>query len=369
MPANQPPFRADHVGSLLRPPALKNARAQRAEGKIGAAELTAVEDREITRVIAKQEEIGLKAVTDGEFRRAAWQWDFLAGLEGVKSEVMQSGIAFQGATTAPTVIKTVGKLGFGKHPMLDHFAFVKAKTHVTPKMCIPSPTHVAGVTRDWRGVVDRAVYPALEPLFADLAAAYRAALKAFADAGCTYLQIDDCNFAFLCDPKVQETLRSRGDDPQQMLRLFARLVADSLTGRPKGMTVMMHSCRGNFRSTWLTEGSWEAVADTLFNTVPVDGFFLEYESARAGGFEPLRFMPKGRAVVLGLISSKLAPLEPKDVVKRRIEEATRYVDADRLHLSPQCGFASTQDGNQLTEDDQWRKLAHVVAIAREVWGG
>ncbi len=369
MPTNQPPFRADHVGSFLRPPAIKEARTRRAEGKIGAAELAAVEDKEIARIIAKQEEIGLKAVTDGEFRRAAWQWDFLGGLEGVQAIVAQAGIAFQGATTAPTVIKTTGKLGFGKHPMLDHFAFVKAHTSVTPKMCIPSPTHIAGVTRDWRGVVDRSVYPELEPLFADLAAAYRTALRAFADAGCTYLQIDDCNFAFLCDPKVQETLRARGDDPQAMLRAFARLVADSLVGRPRGMTVTMHSCRGNFRSTWLTEGSWEAVADTLFNTVPVDGFFLEYESARAGGFEPLRFMPKGRSVVLGLISSKLAALEPKDVIKRRIDEATRYVDGDRLHLSPQCGFASTQEGNELTEDQQWRKLAHVVEIAREVWGG
>ncbi|HUK60449.1 MAG TPA: 5-methyltetrahydropteroyltriglutamate--homocysteine S-methyltransferase [Stellaceae bacterium] len=369
MPVKEPPFRAEHVGSLLRPAVLKEARQRRAEGKIDAAALAAVEDKEIARIITKQEEIGLKAVTDGEFRRTSWHWDFLGGLEGVRSELAQTGVGFQGATTPPTLLRTVGKLGFGKHPMLEHFAYVKGHTRVTPKMCIPSPTHLAGVTRDWRTVVERAAYDGLEPLFADLAAAYRAALRAFADAGCTYLQIDDCNFAFLCDPKMQETLRSRGDDPQAMLRAFARLCADSLRDRPKGMTVMMHSCRGNFRSTWLTEGSWEAVADTFFNTVPVDGFFLEYESARAGGLEPLRFLPKDRVIVLGLISSKLAPLEPKDAIKRRIEEATHYVDGDRLRLSPQCGFASTQEGNQLTEDEQWRKLAHVVEIAREVWGG
>jgi 5-methyltetrahydropteroyltriglutamate--homocysteine methyltransferase len=228
---------------------------------------------------------------------------------------------------------------------------------------------MAGVTRDWRTVVDRKIYPELQPLFDDLAAAYRKAYRAFADAGCTYLQLDDCNFAFLCDPAVQERLTRQGDDPQAMLRMYARMIAQSLEDRPPGMTIMMHSCRGNFRSTWLTEGGWEAVADVLFNMVPVDGFFLEYESARAGGFEPLRFMPKSRAVVLGLISSKLAVLEPKDVLKRRIEEATRYVALDRLHLSPQCGFASTQEGNELTEDQQWRKLAFTVEVANEVWGG
>ena len=369
MPTAKPPFRADHVGSLLRPTEIKAAREARAEGKITAAELTAVEDRAIERIIARQEAIGLQVVTDGEFRRAAWQWDFLAGLEGVALGTAASGVAFKGAETRPTSISVVGKVAHRRHPMLDHFAFVKAKTRVTPKMCIPSPTHLASTTRDWRSVVDRAVYSGLEPLFVDLAVAYQETIRSFAAAGCTYLQLDDCNFAFLCDPAVQQKLRQQGDDPDAMLRAYVQLVAQSLVGRPAGMTITMHSCRGNFRSTWLTEGSWEAVAETVFNQIPVDGFFLEYDSDRAGGFEPLRFMPRDKAVVLGLVSTKIAALEAKDVIKRRIDEATRFVDLDRLHLSPQCGFASTEEGNALSEDEQWRKLAAVVEIAHDVWGG
>jgi methionine synthase II (cobalamin-independent) len=369
MPNNAPPFRADHVGSLLRPVEIKEARARCAEGKIDAAALTAIENAAVKRAIARQEEVGLKLVTDGEYRRASWHWDFLGGLTGVTSTTAGTGINFKGATTAPTLIKVTGKIGFDGHPMLEHFAFVKRNTRVTPKMCIPSPTHIAGVTRDWRGVVDRAIYPELAPLFHDMGLAYQKAIRAFADAGCTYLQLDDCNFAFLCDPVVQQRMKQQGDDPQALLRLYADMVAHALAGRPAGMTITMHSCRGNFRSTWLSEGGWEAVAEVVFNTVPVDGFFLEYDSERAGGFEPLRFMPKTRAVVLGLVSSKLAPLEPRDAIKRRIDEATRYVALDRLHLSPQCGFASTQEGNELTEDEQWKKLALVVSIASEIWGG
>jgi len=367
MPADAPPFRADHVGSLLRPAEIKAAREHRSAGTLGAAELAAVEDAAVRRAIARQQEIGLKAVTDGELRRAAWHWDFLGGLIGAETGTADSGFRFHGATTPPTVIKVVGKLDFGDHPMLAHFGFVQRAARVTAKMCIPSPTHLVGVSRDWRTVVDRSVYPELAPLFHDLALAYRKAIRAFADAGCRYLQLDDCNFAFLCDPAVRQRLADRGDDPQAMLRAYAQLVAAALAERPAGMTITMHSCRGNFRSTWLSEGSWEAVAEVVFNTVPVDGFFLEYDSERAGGFEPLRFMPKERKVVLGLISSKLAPLEPKDQIKRRIDEASRHVDLARLHLSPQCGFASTQEGNLLSEDEQWRKLAHVVEIAGEVW--
>jgi 5-methyltetrahydropteroyltriglutamate--homocysteine methyltransferase len=367
MPTNAPPFRADHVGSLLRPAEVKDARARQAEGKLDEAGLAAIEDVAIKRMIARQEEVGLEAVTDGELRRSSWHWDFLGGLEGVARTEAAAGVQFKGMLTRPTGLKVVGKVGFGRHPMLDHFAFVKRTARVTAKMCIPSPTHMAGTTRDWRTIVGRDVYPGLEPLFADLALTYQKALAAFAAAGCSYLQIDDCNFAFLCDPVVQQKLRGQGDDPDWTLRAFARLLADSLAHRPPGMAITMHSCRGNFRSTWLSEGSWEAVADILFNTVPVDGFFLEYESERAGGLEPLRFMPKNKSVVLGLVSSKLAALEPKDALKRRIDEATRYVDLDRLHLSPQCGFASTEEGNELSEDQQWRKLAHVVEIAREVW--
>jgi methionine synthase II (cobalamin-independent) len=367
MPSHTPPFRADHVGSLLRPAEIKKARASNAAGKLGWAELAAVEDAAIKRVIARQQDIGLPSVTDGEFRRAAWHWDFLGGFEGVESGVASSGAHFKGATTPPTVIRIVGKVDFGRHPMLDHFTFVQRNARATAKMCIPSPTHFVGVMRNWRDVVDRTVYPELDPLFPDLARAYRKAIRAFADIGCRYLQLDDCNFAFLCDPAVRQRLAQQGDDPQAMLRAYAAVVADALAERPPDMTITMHSCRGNFRSTWLTEGSWEGVAEVLFNTVPVDGFFLEYESERAGGFEPLRFMPKGRNVVLGLVSSKLAALEPKDAIKRRIDEATRYVDLDRLHLSPQCGFASTQEGNVMSEDAQWAKLAHVVATAGEVW--
>ena len=367
MPTNAPPFWADHVGSLLRPAEIKEARARNAEGKLGKAELAGIEDAAIKRIVARQEDIGLEAVTDGEFRRAAWHWDFLGGFDGVETAVASSGAHFKGATTPPTVIRIVGRVGFSRHPMLDHFTFVKRNTNAVAKMCIPSPTHFAGVTRDWRNVVDRKVYPELAPLFGDLAVAYRQAIRAFADLGCRYLQLDDCNFAFLCDPTVRQRLQAQGDDPAAMLHAYAELVAGALAQRPSGMTITMHSCRGNFRSTWLTKGSWEAVAEVLFNTVPVDGFSLEYESERAGGFEPLRFMPKERKVVLGLISSKLAALEPKDAIKRRIEEATRYVDLDRLHLSPQCGFASTEEGNVMSEDEQWRKLAHVVGLAGEVW--
>lgn len=366
MSSETPPFRSDHVGSLLRPQGLKIARAQFAEGKITAQELVRVEDEAIKRVIARQEAVGLRAVTDGELRRSAWHWDFLGGLDGVERAGL-SGVQFKGKTTQSTGIKVVGKILYGRHPMLDHFTFVKRNTSRLAKMCIPSPTHVAGVSRDWRTVIDRKVYPELEGLFADLAVAYRKALRAFADAGCTYLQIDDCNFAFLCDEAMKQKLRKQGDDPDWLLRKFAQLVADSFVDRPAGLTVTMHSCRGNFRSTWLAQGGWEPVADILFNTVPVDAFFLEYESDRAGGFEPLRFMPKDKGVVLGLVSSKVGPLESKDTIKRRIDEAARYVDMDRLHLSPQCGFASTEEGNELTEDDQWRKLAHVVEIVHEVW--
>jgi 5-methyltetrahydropteroyltriglutamate--homocysteine methyltransferase len=367
MPTNKPPFRADHVGSLLRPAELTAARAQHRDGKLDAGELARIEDAAIKRALLRQEEVGIKAVTDGEYRRASWAWDFLGLLGGAETAIADRGIGFQGATPPATVIKVIGKVGWKRHPMVDHFSFVKANTRVMPKMCIPSPTHLAGVTRDWRAVVDRTLYPELAPLFGDLALAYRQAIRAFAEAGCTYLQLDDCNFAFLCDPKVEERLKAQGDDPRSMLRLFTTLVAESLVDRPPGMTITMHSCRGNFRSTWLTEGSWERVAEELFNTVPVDGFFLEYESERAGGFEPLRFMPKDKSVVLGLVSSKLAALEPKEAIKRRIDEATRYVDLDRLHLSPQCGFASTEHGNALSENDQWRKLASVVEIAQDVW--
>jgi 5-methyltetrahydropteroyltriglutamate--homocysteine methyltransferase len=361
-----PPFRADHVGSLLRPAEVKKARTEHSLGKLDDSGLAAIEDTAIKHIIAQQQAIGLQAVTDGELRRTAWHWDFLGQLDGIERG-RADGLPFKGVVSQVLTLKVVEKVGFSHHPMLQHFEFLRSNAHVTSKMCIPSPTHVVGTIRDWRPAVRNDLYPGLEQLFVDLASAYRKAIRAFANAGCTYLQIDDCNFAFLCDPAVQARLRQQGDDPDWLVGAFARLVSDSLGDRPQGMSITMHSCRGNFRSTWMSEGSWERVADTLFNTVPVDGFFLEYDSVRAGGFEPLRFVPKDKSVVLGLISSKLPALEPKDAVKRRIDEATQYVDLERLHISPQCGFASTEEGNHLTEDEQWRKLAHVVEIAQEVW--
>ena len=254
----RPPFRADHVGSLLRPQELKVARMQFADGQIEAAELVQLEDKAIKRVIERQEEVGLSAVTDGELRRSAWHWDFLGKFDGI-DRAGPSGVQFKGRTTQSSGIKVVGKVSFGCHPMLEHFTFVKRHARRLAKMCIPSPTHVVGVTRDWRTVVNRDIYPDLEELFSDLAIAYRQALRAFADAGCTYLQIDDCNFAFLCDEAVKQKLRQQGDDPDWLLKKFAQVVADSLADRPTGLTVTMHSCRGNFRSTWLAEGGWESV--------------------------------------------------------------------------------------------------------------
>jgi 5-methyltetrahydropteroyltriglutamate--homocysteine methyltransferase len=362
-----PPFRADHVGSLLRPAAVKEARAKRADGAISAAELKAVEDREIERLVKKQEEIGLQLATDGELRRSWWHFDFYAELAGVELYETSHGIQFAGVVTKSQSLRVVGKVGFSDHPQIDHFRFLKSKAQVAAKMCIPAPA--AMHFRQGRQSVSREVYPDLDAYFADLAAAYETAVRAFYDAGCRYLQFDDTTWAMMCSAFEREQSKKRGDDPDTLPAHYARMINTALADKPADLAVTMHSCRGNFRSKWIAEGGYEPVAERMFNDVNIDGYFLEWETERAGGLEPLRYLPKGKKiVVLGLVSSKLGPLENKDDIKRRIEEATKYVALDQLALSPQCGFASTEEGNVLSEEEQWAKLRLVVEVADEVWG-
>ncbi len=361
-----PPFRADHVGSLLRPAALKEARARRAKGEITAAELAAVEDREIERVIKKQEEVGLQAITDGEFRRSWWHLDFLWGLDGTERYAMDEGIHFANMNTRAEGVRVVGKLGFSSHPMIEHYRFVAARTKRTPKITIPAPSAMYG--RVGRGPISTAVYPRLDDFFADLGAAYRKAVRAFADAGCRYLQLDEVFIAMLCDPGYRAAQQGRGDDPQKLAELYADLINAAMSDIPPGMTITMHLCRGNYRSTYMGSGAYDAVADVLFNRIKVHGYFMEYDTERAGGFEPLRLLPKDRLAVLGLVTTKSGALESKDTIKRRIDEAAKYAALDQLCLSPQCGFASTEEGNTLTEDEQWAKLRMIVDVAKDVWG-
>jgi 5-methyltetrahydropteroyltriglutamate--homocysteine methyltransferase len=367
MTRTKAPFRADHVGSLLRPAALKEARVRHERGEITAAQLQEVENREIEKAIRKQEEVGLRLATDGEFRRSWWQFDFYKGLDGVELYSTGQGIAFAGVATKAESVRVVGKVGFSGHPHLEHFGFVKDHTRVTPKMTIPAPSTLH--FRQGRQSISREVYPDLDGYFHDVAQAYRKAIRAFYDAGCRYLQLDDTAWAMICDPKERDASRARGDDPDSLPARYARVTNEALAGRPADMIVTMHSCRGNFRSTFIAQGGYEPVAERLLGEVEIDGYFLEYDSARAGGFEPLRFVPKGKKqVVLGLVTSKSGTLENRDDIKRRIEEATKYVALDQLCLSPQCGFASTEEGNILGEDEQWAKLAMIVEVAEEVWG-
>jgi len=362
-----PPFRADHVGSLLRSPELKEARARYQSGVIGAEELQAVEDRAIEALIARQAEIGLSSATDGEFRRAMWHFDFLERLDGCEPYTPDSGIAFKGTATKPKGVRVVGKVGFSGHPMIGHFRFLREHaTQAMPKMTIPSPSVLH--FRGGRKAISEAVYPDLNEFYDDLGKAYNRAVQAFAAAGCRYLQLDETNLAYLCDPEQRQLLRARGEDPEQLPAVYARLINAAISGRPPEMTITMHLCRGNFRSSWIAQGGYEPVAELLFNGIGVDGYFMEFDSERAGGFEPLRFVPKGKTVVLGLVTSKTGTLESKDEIKRRIDAAARYLDRDQLCLSPQCGFASTEEGNLLTHDEQWAKLARIVEIAGEVWG-
>jgi 5-methyltetrahydropteroyltriglutamate--homocysteine methyltransferase len=368
MQRTKPPFRADHVGSLLRTAPLKEARARRAKREIGDAELKAVEDREIEKIVRKQEEVGLKLATDGEFRRSWWHFDFYKGLDGVEMFDTGKGIVFAGVETKAEAIRIVGKLGFSGHPHVDHFKFLKGVAKVTPKMTIPAPSTMH--FRQGRQNIGRQAYPDMDAFFDDLAGTYRKAIRAFYDAGCRYLQLDDTAWSMICDPKEREHSRERGDNPDSLPPIYAEVTNKALEGKPADMTVTMHSCRGNFRSTYIASGAYDFVAENLLaKCAGIDGFFLEYDTDRSGGFEPLRFVPKGRqCVVLGLVTSKSGTLEKKDDIKRRIDEATKYVALDQLCLSPQCGFASTEEGNILAEEEQWAKLRMIVELADEVWG-
>jgi len=364
---SKPPFRADQVGSLLRPQSIKAARAKRIAGEIDAAELAAVEDAAIRDVVAKQEAIGLAAVTDGEFRRAWWHFDFLSGLDGVELVHGERAIQFAGVQTKADSLKVTGKVGFSDHFMLDHFRFLKSVTKVVPKMTIPSPSVLH--FRGGRAAISTDVYPDLDAFYADTAAAYAKAVAAFYDAGCRYLQFDDTVWAYLCSEKEREAARARGDDPEPLQRNYKAMINAALADKPADMTVTMHVCRGNFRSSWISEGGYEPVAETLLSGLAIDGYFLEYDTERAGGFEPLRFTPPDKTVVLGLVTSKFGTLEDAQAIEARIEEAAKIVPLDQLCLSPQCGFASTEEGNVLAEEEQWAKLALIAGIAGEVWGG
>jgi 5-methyltetrahydropteroyltriglutamate--homocysteine methyltransferase len=367
MQRTQPPFRADHVGSLLRTAPLKEARAKRERGEISAEALKAIEDREIAAIIKKQEDIGLKAVTDGEFRRAFWNYDFLGALDGVEAYLGERKIKFQGPNPKPMMLRVTGRLGtFSGHPMLEHFRFVQEHTRVTPKMTIPSPSSLH--FRYGRDAVPTSIYPSMDDFYRDLGQSYRKAVRGFADAGCRYLQLDEVNFAYLCDPQLRAQVANRGDDPEQLPAVYAGMINTAISDTPPDMTIAMHLCRGNFQSTFVASGGYEPVAEILFNTINVHGYFLEYDSDRAGSFEPLRFVPKGKTVVLGLVTSKSGRLESKDELKRRIEQAAKFVPLEQLCLSPQCGFASTEEGNILAEDEQWAKLKMIVEIAKDVWG-
>jgi 5-methyltetrahydropteroyltriglutamate--homocysteine methyltransferase len=365
----KPPFRADHVGSLLRPATLKAAREQRARGEISAEALEDVEDREIEDVIRRQQEVGLKSITDGEFRRVSWNYDFLERLDGVESYAGERKIKFASSGPQPRsiLLRVIGKLGgYTPHPMIEHFKFLKAHTRQTPKVTIPSPSSLH--FRYGRDAVPEAIYPAMGDFYRDLGQSYREVVGAFADAGCRYLQLDEVNLAYLCDPSLRGQIAARGEDPAALADIYAGMINAAIADIPADMTITMHLCRGNFRSSFVASGGYEPVADALFNAIKVHGYFMEYDSERAGGFEPLRFVPKGKMVVLGLVTSKSGALESRDELRRRIEQAAKYVALDQLCLSPQCGFASTEEGNVLSEDEQWAKLRTIVEIAEEVWG-
>jgi len=360
---DRPPFHADQVGSLLRPPELRAARAKFKAGQMSAAELTAVASTCIRRAVQRQEEIGLQSITDGEMRRDFWHLDFLKRLDGITLAPVE-GMTFA-AEDVPPMATTTGKIACSRPIMVDHFEFLKSATRRTAKFTLPSPgtAHMRG----GRNAISRTVYPELDEFWADLAAAYRKAIAHLAQAGCRYLQLDDVGFAYLCDEKVRENFRKNGDDPATLPRAYADAVSRALDGRPKDMAVTMHTCRGNFRSAWFASGAYrDEVVEAMFSA-SVDGFFMEYDSDRAGGFEPLRLLPKGKKVALGLVTTKSGELEGKETLKKRIHEAAKLVPLENLCLSPQCGFSSTHHGNRLTEDEQWRKLERIVEVAREVW--
>lgn len=364
---HKPPFRADMVGSLLRSARVKDARAKLLTGEISAAELTAIEDSEIRALVKKQEEVGLQAVTDGEFRRAFWHFDFLENLSGVQGYDSDSGIQFKGVATKARGLRVTGKLDFpDDHPHLAHFRFLASVTDRVPKMTIPSPSMLH--YRGGRKAVDISAYFKMEDYYADLGKAYVKAVRAFYDAGCRYLQLDDTSLSYFCDPEQRQMLVDRGDDPDKLIHIYRDVINTATAAKPADMTITTHTCRGNFKSTFIASGGYEPVADLVFNQINVDGYFMEWDDDRSGGFEPLRFLPKGKQVVLGLVTSKFGSVESKDNLKRRIEQASVFAPLDQLCLSPQCGFASTEEGNVLAEDEQWAKLARIVEVAQEVWG-
>jgi 5-methyltetrahydropteroyltriglutamate--homocysteine methyltransferase len=368
MSGSGPPFRADHVGSLLRSRKLAEARSRRERNELSAQQLRAVEEEEIRLLIRKQEDVGLMSITDGEYRRSWWHFDFFDLMDGPELYETAQGIQFQGVRTKSESVRVAGKLDFPpNHPFLEHFRFVNGNTKATAKMTIPAPPVLH--FRGGRKSISEKAYPDMAGFFDDLGKAYRKAVKAFYDAGCRYLQLDDTVWAYLCSPEQLQRARERGEDVERLPELYAGVINYAIAEKPADMVITTHVCRGNFRSTWISEGGYEPVAEVLFRKVNYDGYFLEYDTDRAGGFEPLRFVPKGRKrIVIGLVTSKSGTLEKPDDIKRRIDEAAKYVAPDQLCLSPQCGFASTEEGNILAEDEQWAKLALIVKVAEEVWG-
>jgi 5-methyltetrahydropteroyltriglutamate--homocysteine methyltransferase len=366
-----PPFRADHVGSLLRPPELLAARADHAAGRIDDGALRAAEDAAIADAVRMQEDVGLRSATDGEFRRASWHMDFIYSLDGVTKAPGNLKVQFHNADGdiefTPAAMKIDGRLGVSETIFGDAYTYLADQvTRATPKLTIPSPSMVH--YRGGRASIDEAVYPGLDAFWADLTAAYGEEVRRLGELGCTYLQFDDTSLAYLNDPKQREHVREIGGDPEHQHEAYIKHINEALADKPEGMSVTTHMCRGNFRSSWVAEGGYDFVAEALFNDLDVDGFFMEWDDERSGGFEPLRFVPKGKVVVLGLVTTKRGALESADELKRRIDEAARHVDIDQLCLSPQCGFSSTVEGNALTYDDQVAKLRRIVEVAEEVWG-
>lgn len=370
MTRTAPPFRADHVGSLLRPPELLKSREDFAENRITSEELRAVEDEAIREAVKKQEEVGLQSATDGEFRRASWHMDFIYQLEGISKAPGDMKVHFRNEEGeidfTPAAMHIGGKLGVSETIFGEDFEFLKNTTNATPKLTIPSPSMVH--YRGGRAAIDEELYPDMESFWEDLTAAYAEEVRRLGDLGCTYLQFDDTSLAYLNDPKQREHIASLGGDAEHQHETYIRNINRALEGKPEGMTITTHMCRGNFRSSWAAEGGYDFVAEALFNDLAVDGFFLEYDDERSGTFEPLRFVPKNKMVVLGLVTTKRGDLEEKNALKRRIEEASEYVDIEQICLSPQCGFSSTVEGNALSHEQQYDKLRLIVETAEEVWG-
>jgi 5-methyltetrahydropteroyltriglutamate--homocysteine methyltransferase len=365
----KPPFRAEHVGSLLRPAEIKDARAKRERGEITADDLRAVEDKAIGRAVAKQESLGLKAVTDGEYRRSFWSRDFFRALDNVETFSTPDIKRFQGSQPKTLAHRPTARLGsFSTHPMIEHFRFLKsvAAPGSVSKMTIPAPS--AFLAHRGKTIVDGSVYGSFEEFYTDLGHTYRKIVRAFGDAGCRYLQLDEVYMIVLVDPKQRQFFIEHGNDADKLPEFYSAATNLALSDKPADMVTGMHLCRGNFRSTYQGSGGYDAIADVLFNKTNIDAYFMEYDTERAGGFEPLRLVPKHKRVVLGLVTSKTGKLEAKDEIKRRVEEAAQFIDIGQLSLSPQCGFASTEEGNLLSEDEQWAKLSLVVEAAEEIWG-